>query len=689
MSNRLAAETSPYLLQHAANPVHWQPWDEAALTRARTDDKPILLSIGYSACHWCHVMAHESFEDEHVAALMNRLFVCITVDREERPDLDQIYQLAHQMLTGRPGGWPLTMFLTPDGTPFFGGTYFPKTARYGLPPFGELMQRIGDAFRDQRREIADQNRKLRAALGQSLPPAGVDAGAFSAAALDAAVDGLAQAFDPDNGGFGQAPKFPRPQDLLLLLRRHGASGKPGARDMALTTLNHMAGGGIFDQLGGGFCRYSVDERWAIPHFEKMLYDNGPLLRLYGEAFALSGEPLYRRVAEDTADWVMREMQAPEGGYYSSLDADSEGAEGRFYVWTPEEVLGLLTAEEYAVASLHYGLERPANFEEKYCHLTVIRPLAQVALALDKPEADCANLLAAARQKLLAAREQRVHPGRDEKILASWNALMIEGMARAAAIFDRPDWLASARKALDFIRSTLWQDGRLLATYKDGHAHLNAYLDDHAFLLSALLEVLQADFRPADLAFAREVADALLARFEDTEAGGFYFTSHDHETLIHRPKPGFDNATPAGNGAAAFALQRLGHVTGDSRYLQAAERTLRLFHAQLREDVGASATLLMALEEYLEPPRLLVLRARPEDADTMKSWRRSLAREFRPTTLLMATADDAGVLPEVLAKALPEKAEIPVNAWLCRDVSCMPPVGTLEELGEILKRPELV
>ena len=711
MSNRLAAETSPYLLQHANNPVDWQPWDETALALARTEDKPILLSIGYSACHWCHVMAHESFEDGNVAALMNPRFVCIKVDREERPDLDHIYQLAHQMLTGRPGGWPLTMFLTPDGTPFFGGTYFPKTARYGLPAFGELMQRISDAFRDQRREIVDQNRKLRAALGQSLPPANVDAGEFSAAALDAAVGGLAQAFDPDNGGFGKAPKFPRPQDLLLLLRRHAATGDAKARDMALTTLTRMAEGGIFDQLGGGFCRYSVDERWAIPHFEKMLYDNGPLLRLYAEAFALTGDPLYRRVAEDTAAWVLREMQSPEGGYYAALDADSEGAEGKFYVWAPDEALGLLTAEEYAVASLHYGLERPANFEDKACHLTMVRPLAEVASALDKPETECADLLAAARQKLFAAREQRVRPGRDEKILTSWNALMIEGLARAAAVFERPDWLASARRALDFIRNTLWQNGKLLATYKDGRANLNAYLDDHAFLLAALLELLQADFRNEDLQFAREVADALLTRFEDvslspspspggrgeqtgaqgalTGPGGFYFTSHDHEALIHRPKPGFDNATPAGNGAAALALQRLGYVSGDSRYLDAARRTLQLFHVQMREDVGASATLLMALEEHLTPPQILVLRARPDDAKELNAWRRTLARAFRPTTLLLSLTGAADTLPTALAKPLPKKGESTVNAWLCRGVSCLAPVGNLEALGEMLKQAELL
>ncbi len=450
MPNRLAGETSPYLQQHAENPVDWHPWGEEALTLAKREGKPILLSIGYSACHWCHVMAHESFEDAEVAAVMNRLFVNIKVDREERPDLDQIYQTAHQMLTGRAGGWPLTMFLTPDGTPFFGGTYFPKAPRYGLPGFPGLCQQVADAWRDRRADIEQQNGELLKALsaGASTRPL---SGELTATPLKLAVERAAQSYDADFGGFGGAPKFPHPADLELLLRRHAATGEARCGEMALHTLRCMAEGGLFDQIGGGFCRYSVDERWAIPHFEKMLYDNGPLLRLYADARRVSGDALFKRVAEETAGWVMREMQSPEGGYFSSLDADSEHEEGKFYVWSREEVSRCTTAEEYAVVAAHYGLERPANFEGAYWHLHVALPLAGVATSLNRPLAECEYLLASAREKLFAAREERIRPGRDEKILTSWNALMIEGMAHAGRVLGRDDWLDSARRALAFIR----------------------------------------------------------------------------------------------------------------------------------------------------------------------------------------------------------------------------------------------
>ena len=544
MPNRLAHETSPYLQQHAENPVDWYPWGEEALTLARTQDKPILLSVGYSACHWCHVMAHESFEDAAVAAEMNRLFINIKVDREERPDLDQIYQTAHHMLTQRNGGWPLTMFLMPDGTPFFGGTYFPKTPRYNMPGFLQLLPRIEQAYREQREEIGKQNASLLAALAGTVP-LGADAGAFVRAPLAKALQEFAQMFDREHGGIGHAPKFPHPYELAFCLRRHAidndADNETTGLDIARTTLTHMAEGGIYDHLGGGFARYSVDDTWTIPHFEKMLYDNGPLLALYSDAWLVTQSPRYKTVCAETAAWVMREMQHDAGGYYSSFDADSEHVEGKFYVWTPDVVKALLTPEEYAVIAPHYGLNGSANFEHEHWHLRVTKPLPPGSEAL----------LASARAKLLAARNQRIWPGRDDKILTSWNALMIKGMARAARVFDEPAWLASAQRALDFIRSALWQDSRLLATCKDGKAHLNAYLDDYAFLLDALLELMQTEFRAEDLAFARALADRLLGQFEDPDNGGFFFTSHDHEKLILRNKPGHDNATPSGNGVAAI------------------------------------------------------------------------------------------------------------------------------------------
>jgi uncharacterized protein YyaL (SSP411 family) len=655
LGNRLAAETSPYLLQHADNPVHWQPWDETSLAQAREENRPILLSIGYSACHWCHVMAHESFENADVAAVMNRLFVNIKVDREERPDLDQIYQTAHQMLTQRTGGWPLTLFLAPDGTPFFGGTYFPREPRYNLPGFADLCERVAEAFENRRSDIDTQNAELRRALANTVPASGT-ASEFDPQPLAAAEQSLARAFDPVHGGFGGAPKFPHPTDLAFLLRRSDAT----SRQMALTTLTRMSEGGIYDQIGGGFSRYSVDERWEIPHFEKMLYDNGPLLGLLADAWAQTGDPLYARVADETAAWVLREMQAPDGGYYSSLDADSEGEEGKYYVWDRDEVKALLTTQESALAIRRWGFTGPPNFEDRHWH-------AKVAGSLSAEEAP---LLASARQKLFAAREQRIRPGRDDKVLTSWNALMIEGMAHAARVFERGDWLASARRAMDFTRRTMWHDGRLLATAKDGRAHLDAYLDDHAFLLSALLELMQADFRREDLTFAVELADTLLARFEDREAGGFFFTAHDHEALIHRPKTGHDNATPAGNGVAACALQRLGHLLGETRYLVAAERTLQLFWPQISHSPAGFGSLLLTLEEALTPPDIIVLKG---PAGQMAEWQRALGAA--PHRLVLALPNGIAGLPETLAK--PESDC--VNAWVCRGVTCSAPTANLDEL----------
>ena len=678
MSNRLAGETSPYLQQHKDNPVDWYPWGEEALARAKRENMPILLSIGYSACHWCHVMAHESFEDPDVAAVMNQLFVNIKVDREERPDLDQIYQLAHQMLSQRPGGWPLTVFLTPEQVPFFAGTYFPKEPRYGMTGFPELLGNIASIYRERQSEIGRQNEALLDAFARFEPKGGGHRSGFSAAPIEDAISSSKSSFDPRHGGFGGAPKFPHPAELQLCLRRYAATGDAQALHIVAHTLEHMALGGIYDQLGGGFCRYSVDAEWMIPHFEKMLYDNGPLLALLADAWTVTRTPLFERVAAQTAEWVMREMQNQDGenagGYYSSLDADSEHEEGKFYVWTREEVQALLSTDEFAVATLHWGLDAPANFEATHWHLRVTRPLAAVAQQLRHPHGEeaCAVLLESARSRLFAARERRVRPGRDEKILGSWNALMIGGMARAGAVFGRTQWIESARRALDFIRVTLWRDGRLLATHKDGRAHLNAYLDDHAFLLAAAIELLQAEFRPDILEFAGDVADALLDRFDDKEKGGFFFTSHDHESLIHRSKIGHDNATPSGNGVAALALQRLSCLTGEPRYAQSAERALEFFYPAMSSQPGAHASLLMALEENLLPTRSVILRGtQPE----LGAWRRALAGRFLPATMVVAVAPDAAPLPSALDKPVAGG----VKAWVCEGATCLAPVSELEAL----------
>jgi uncharacterized protein YyaL (SSP411 family) len=608
---------------------------------------------------------------------MNRHFVNIKVDREERPDLDQIYQTAHAMLAQRSGGWPLTMFLTPDQKPFFGGTYFPREPRHGLPGFRDLLGRVAAFYREHRQEIGQQNDAVMEAFGRILPRRGPGAGVPDAGALKAALAELEAGLDRLHGGFGSAPKFPHPAELEFCLRRHAATGDPAALNIAVLTLRRMAEGGIYDQLGGGFCRYSVDRSWTIPHFEKMLYDNGPLLRLNADAWRVTGDPLFRRVAEETAGWVMREMQAPEGGYYSTLDADSEHEEGKFYVWTPDEARALLAPEDYAVLAPHFGLTTAPNFEHRHWHLRVAQPLEKVAANLGLPPEEARRRLDAGRAALFAAREGRVRPGRDEKVLTSWNALMIKGMAHAGRVLEQPQWIASARRALEFIRGTLYAGGRLRAVYKDGRSRFNGYLDDYAFLLDAVLEMLAAEFRPEDLALARELADTLLAQFEDPREGGFFFTSHDHEALIHRPKTASDNATPSGNAVAVFALQRLGHLLAEPRYLAAAERALGLFGPRLEGQPGGHASLATALEEFLDPPSVVILRG---PAGELGSWQVRLGRRYRPGVLPVAIPEGVPGLPPALDKP----AQPGAAAWVCRGNTCLPPTGEPEVLDQALE-----
>ena len=674
MSNRLGRETSPYLQQHADNPVDWFPWGAEALERATRERKPILLSIGYSACHWCHVMAHESFEDADVAALMNELYVNIKVDREERPDLDQIYQAAHAALTRRNGGWPLTMFLTPEQEPFFGGTYFPKTPRHGMPGFADLLPRVAAAYREQGGAIAEQNAQIRQALASTNPEPVAGDAVLSVDAVQALLAAQLRAFDPVHGGFGLAPKFPHTTDLDFCLRRYAASGDARALEIVRLTLVRMAKGGIHDQLAGGFCRYSVDAEWTIPHFEKMLYDNALLLSLYADAWRATGETTFADTAGDIAAWTLSEMRSPEGGFCSSLDADSEHEEGKYYVWTVREVEALLDADEYAVAARHWGLDRPPNFEHAVWNLRVAVPLAGVAQDLRIDLEQAGARIESARAKLLAARARRVRPARDDKLLTSWNALMIGALAHAARVFDRPAWLECAQQAADFLRATLWREGRLLATHKDGRAHLNAYLDDHAFALAALLELMQAAFRPQDLVWATELADALLERFEDRALGGFFFTSHDHESLIHRGKPGHDNATPAGNAVAAQALLALGHWVGEPRYLTAAERTVRLFAPELLAQPSGFASLAVALETCLRPPTTVLLQG---DVATCAAWRRALQQRYRPGLAILDVSAQPN-LPGALAKPH-SGAPGAASAWVCTGAACLPPLASLDAI----------
>ncbi|NOZ52075.1 MAG: thioredoxin domain-containing protein [Gammaproteobacteria bacterium] len=681
-TNRLISETSPYLLQHAHNPVDWFPWNEEALSLAQELNKPILLSIGYSACHWCHVMAHESFEDAVTAQVMNQLFINIKIDREERPDLDKIYQLAHQVLTQRGGGWPLTMILTPDTqTPFFAGTYFPKEPRHEMPAFVDVIKRIEGFYRHHKEDVDHHNEALLAVFRQ------VDAShvpgneMISPAPIDEARCQLEKNYDQLFAGFGEAPKFPHPTNLSRLLRHWAATAIAGnpdktALDMATTTLRAMAMGGVYDQLGGGFYRYSVDQEWMIPHFEKMLYDNGPLLVLYCEAWKATGMPLFERVALETAEWVMREMQSSEGGYYSTLDADSEGEEGRYYVWTPEAVELLLPEVEYKVFALHFGLNRVANFQSQW-HLHVYESLENVADQLTMSVAEVKDHINAAKQTLFRVREERIRPGRDDKILTSWNGLMIKGLAMVGRRFQRQDVIRSAENALDFIKSTLWRNGRLLATYKDGKAHLMAYLDDYVYLIDAVLELLQARWRDGDLEFALSLAEVVLSQFEDKQNGGFYFTANDHEKLIYRPMLLSDEALPSGNGIAAQVLIRLGHVVGEARYLDAAERTLKAAWGNICRMPYAHNALLDAVEEYLYPTEIIILRG---ESPALLEWQQHCQQHYAPRRLVLAIPNEIERLPGGLGVRASKKGPV---AYRCKGHQCSAPIEDLVLLDKVL------
>jgi len=676
MPNRLAGETSPYLLQHADNPVDWYPWSDEAFALARDTGKPVLLSIGYSACHWCHVMAHESFGDEATAELMNKLFVNIKVDREERPDIDKIYQTAHQLLTQGAGGWPLTMFLSPENQrPFFGGTYYPNEARHGLPAFTDLLLHVASFFGEKSDDVRAQGEQLMDIFGRLNPPPADSGATLNDKPLYTAIVRISENFDREFGGIGNAPKFPHPTTIDRLLRHWRASASEAEPDldslyMATLTLTRMAEGGIYDHLGGGFCRYSVDRFWQIPHFEKMLYDNGPLLALYAQAFLATGEQTFADVANETADWMLRDMLAPGGGFYSTRDADSEGEEGRYYVWTPDEVRELVDGDSFAALSQRFGLDQEANFDGKW-HLSVRRSMADIAANTGEPEETIRARIDSGRSTLLSERSTRVAPGRDEKQLVAWNALAIRGLAISGLALERADLIDAAVHAVDFIHRELFADGRLRAVYKDGRARFPAYLDDYAFLLDAILELLQARWSGKQLEFAIALADSLLAHFEDVDHGGFWFTADDHERLMHRPKPVADEALPSGNGVAALALQRLGFLLGEARYLGAAERSLRFAWQAMLEYPHSHVSLLGALEEYHSQVEVIVIRGEESEA---KHWRDSAKHLYSPGRMVFAISAAATELPGALAerpfvdgetvayRCLGTRCELPVRSW---------------------------
>ncbi len=709
-TNRLIHETSPYLRQHAHNPVDWYPWGPEALERAEIEDKPILLSIGYAACHWCHVMAHESFENDQIAQIQNKNFVSIKVDREERPDIDALYMEATQALTGS-GGWPMTVFLTPEGLPFYAGTYFPPQDRYGMPGFPTLLQRLSDYYRNRREKVEETAAQFRdfysrrVRLAEAAPISlDLENTQIDPEVLSAAAETLAASFDRVSGGFGRAPKFPHPMALDFLLQQHlraqvgaaedaaseteaAASATGGSAASALgmieLTLEKMAHGGMYDQIGGGFHRYSVDDRWLVPHFEKMLYDNALLSRAYLHAYQVTGNPLYRRICEEILDYVQREMTSPEGGFYSTQDADSEGEEGKFYLWTPAQVKAVLGEEDGALFCAYYDVTARGNFEHKNI-LHVDHPLEQIAEQQGVSVERLEQVLARGRRELYDERAGRVWPARDEKILTAWNGMMLRSYAEAARVLGRADYRAIAERNADFLLTKLAGGGRVLRTYKDGQAKLNGYLEDYAHLALALLTVYEATFNPRWFTEARRLADQMLDLFWDQQDSGFFDTGSDHETLVGRPKELTDNATPSGNSTAVELLLRLAAYTGEERYRQHAATILLPLVPAMAEHPSALSQMLIALDFFIGPARELAIVGDPAAPDT-QALLAVVNQTFRPNLVLaVAAPDDSAAESAIpLLQDRPQR-EGTATAYVCQGFVCQQPVTSPEALAAQLQ-----
>jgi uncharacterized protein YyaL (SSP411 family) len=686
-TNHLADETSPYLRQHAHNPVDWYPWGPEALERARQLDRPIFLSIGYSACHWCHVMEHESFEDPEVGRLLNDHFVSIKVDREERPDLDQIYMAFVQESTGH-GGWPMSVFLAPDGKPFFGGTYFPPDDRYGgqMPSFKRVLLSVADWWRNQRdkvRQAAEQNGQALQSL--SRIGAATRGGDLTPDLVRNVPAALGRVFDPTYGGFGQAPKFPHSMDLRVLLRAWKRFGDDNALHMVRLTLDRMAMGGLYDHLGGGFHRYSTDARWLVPHFEKMLYDNALLVPVYLEAYQATGAPSYRRVAEETLAYVRREMTGPDGAFYSTQDADSEGEEGKFYVWSAGEIEAAVGKELADVFNYVYGVTPEGNWEGHNI-LHRVRSDEQDARLLGLPEADLRSRLAEARRKLYEVRGRRVWPGRDEKLLTAWNGLMIAAFAQAAQALDEPSCAADAARAADVLLTRMRRpDGRLLRTAGAGaQPKLNAYLEDYSFLIDGLVSLYEATFEPRWVEAALGLTDVMVEQFWDPDEGGFFFTGRDHEPLVTRTKDPQDNAVPSGNSMAATALLRLHKLTGRGDLLEKAEATMRLFRGLLAQHPMAAGQWLTALDFDLGPVREFAVVGDPAAAEAQRVLR-AIRSGFRPNRVVALRPPGArGEAAERAVPLLAGKTEAgAVTTYVCEDFTCQAPLVGAEAVEAAL------
>lgn len=681
-TNRLINETSPYLLQHAHNPVDWYPWGEEAIERARREDKPILLSIGYSACHWCHVMERESFENEEIARLMNENFVCIKVDREERPDLDAIYMSAVQMMTGH-GGWPLTVFLTPNLKPFYGGTYFPPTDRQGMWGFPRVLLAVADHYKKHRAEAENIAEEITREL-RNMNRFARSAEMLTEETLNQAYIGLARSFDRAHGGFGGAPKFPPSMALMFLLRFHKRTHLEEPLHMVELTLDRMASGGMYDHIGGGFHRYSVDARWFVPHFEKMLYDNALLARAYLYAYQATKRDRYRDVAQETIEYLIRDMMSPEGGFYSSEDADSEGEEGKFYTWTRAEILDLLGREEGTIFCEYFGVAESGNFEGGRSILAMPYSEEEFAKRAGIQIKELRDLIARCKKLLFWARQERIRPGRDEKVLTDWNGLALTAFAEAANILGRDDYRMAAKKNADFLLGNLSRDGRLLHACKDRRAGPNGYLNDYANLVEGLLALYEASFELEYFERAKQLADSMVDLFWDQEEGGFFLTSKDHEALIAPVKEYFDNATPSGNSSAALALLRLALFTGENKYRNYALEVLRMLQAAMSRLPSAFGYMLCALDFYLSGAKEIAI-VGSASSHEVRQMLEQICSDYLPNKVL-ALAEPDDPKPASLMPLLADKKALDgkVTVYVCRNYACMAPATTPEELAERLR-----
>jgi len=678
-TNRLAREKSPYLLQHAHNPVDWYPWGDDAFAKARQEHKPIFLSIGYSTCHWCHVMERESFEDDKIATFLNEHFISIKVDREERPDVDQIYMTYVQATTGS-GGWPLNVFLTPDLKPFFGGTYFPPDNRYGRPSFLETLRKINELWQTRHDDVANSAKEIHERLthhADQEPEHGVS---LTPVILGNAAAQFKREYDPRHGGFGDAPKFPRPSQPAFLLRHAVRTNDHEAIRMVLNTCDHMAAGGMYDQLGGGFARYSVDAQWLVPHFEKMLYDNAQLVNLYLDAYLVSGEALHADVARDIIRYVLRDMTHPDGGFFSAEDADSEGHEGKFYCWTKEELSQLLTPDEFKVVVRYFGITDKGNFVDH----SSPNPLPnQNILSIAHPKLSEAEklLLNLAKKKLFDARARRIRPHLDDKVLASWNGLMLGALARASAVLDDESYRAAAEKNFAFLQAKLWdaKTKTLYHRWRDGERDSVQLLDAYAYLLSGVIDLYEATLDPKHLDFALALADTMLAKFYDTENGGFWQSAAESKDLILRIKDDYDGAEPSGNSVAVLGLLKLGALTDQKEFRQAAEKTLRFFANRLQQLPQAVPQMLLALDYSLEEPKRVVIVGDLASPDA-RALLHAAHSVYQPNKVVLGNTG----LVEPFAKTLSAKDKKP-TAYLCTGTACQPPTHDPAKIGELLKK----